>query len=141
MTIDQIQEQIVEEFSVFTDWMEKYTYLIELSKELQGFKEEFRINQNLIKGCQSQVWLQVEFKNGKIIFYADSDTVLTKGMIELLIRVLSNRTPEEIVNAKLWFVDKIGLTTHLSPTRSNGLISMIKQIKLYAIAYKTKYNI
>ncbi|PIP54478.1 MAG: Fe-S metabolism protein SufE [Bacteroidetes bacterium CG23_combo_of_CG06-09_8_20_14_all_32_9] len=141
MTIDQIQEQIVEEFSVFTDWMEKYTYLIELSKELQGFKEEFRINQNLIKGCQSQVWLQVEFKNGKIIFYADSDTVLTKGMIALLIRVLSNRTPEEIVNAKLWFVDKIGLTTHLSPTRSNGLISMIKQIKLYAIAYKTKYNI
>ena len=141
MTIDQIQEQIVEEFSVFTDWMEKYTYLIELSKELQGFKEEFRINQNLIKGCQSQVWLQVEFKNGKIIFYADSDTVLTKGMIALLIRVLSNRTPEEIVNAKLWFVDKIGLTTHLSPTRSNGLTSMIKQIKLYAIAYKTKYNI
>ena len=140
MTIDQAQEQIVEEFSVFADWMEKYTYLIDLSKELQNFKEEYRNGNNLIKGCQSQVWLQDEYIDGKIIFYADSDAIITKGMIALLVRVLSNRTPDEIANAELWFVDKIGLTTHLSPTRSNGLISMIKQMKLYALAYKAKYH-
>ena len=140
MTIDQAQEQIVEEFSVYADWMEKYTYLIDLSKELQNFKEEYRNGNNLIKGCQSQVWLQDEYIDGKIIFYADSDAIITKGMIALLVRVLSNRTPDEIANAELWFVDKIGLTTHLSPTRSNGLISMIKQMKLYALAYKAKYH-
>ncbi|MFZ4582884.1 MAG: SufE family protein [Paludibacter sp.] len=141
MTIDQAQEQIVEEFSVFADWMEKYTYLIDLSKELKDFKEEYRDGKNLIKGCQSQVWLQDEFKDGKITFYADSDAIITKGMIALLVRVLSNRTPDEIANAELWFVDKIGLKTHLSPTRSNGLVSMIKQMKLYALAYKAKYNL
>lgn len=141
MTIDQAQEQIVEEFSVFSDWMEKYTYLIDLSKELKDFKEEYRNGKNLIKGCQSQVWLQDEYKDGKITFFADSDAIITKGMIALLVRVLSNRTPDEIANAELWFVDKIGLTTHLSPTRSNGLISMIKQMKLYALAYKAKYNL
>ncbi len=140
MTIDQAQEQIVEEFSVFADWMEKYTYLIDLSKELQGFKEEYRNGNNLIKGCQSQVWLQDEYKEGKITFYADSDAIITKGMIALLVRVLSDRTPDEIATAELWFVDKIGLKTHLSPTRSNGLISMIKQMKLYALAYKAKYQ-
>lgn len=141
MTIDQAQEQIVEEFSVFADWMEKYTYLIDLSKELKDFKEEYRDGKNLIKGCQSQVWLQDEYKDGKITFYADSDAIITKGMIALLVRVLSNRTPDEIANAELWFVDKIGLKTHLSPTRSNGLVSMIKQMKLYALAYKAKYNL
>jgi cysteine desulfuration protein SufE len=141
MTIDQAQEQIVEEFSVFADWMEKYTYLIDLSKELKDFKEEYRDGKNLIKGCQSQVWLQDEYKDGKITFYADSDAIITKGMIALLVRVLSNRTPDEIANAELWFVDKIGLKTHLSPTRSNGLVSMIKQMKLYAFAYKAKYNL
>jgi cysteine desulfuration protein SufE len=141
MTIDQVQEQIVEEFSVFADWMEKYTYLIDLSKELQDFKEEYRTGQNLIKGCQSQVWLQDEYIDGKIKFYADSDAIITKGMIALLVRVLSDRTPNEISNAELWFIDKIGLTTHLSPTRSNGLMSMVKQMKLYALAYKAKYNI
>ncbi|MBI5540667.1 MAG: SufE family protein [Bacteroidia bacterium] len=141
MTIDQVQEQIVEEFSVYADWMEKYTYLIELSKDLTEFKEEYRSSKNLIKGCQSQVWLQDEFVDGKIKFYADSDAIITKGMIALLVRLLSNRTPDEIANADLWFIDKIGLTTHLSPTRSNGLLSMVKQMKMYALAYKTKYNL
>lgn len=141
MTIDQVQEQIVEEFSVYADWMEKYTYLIELSKDLTEFKEEYRSSKNLIKGCQSQVWLQDEFIDGKIKFYADSDAIITKGMIALLVRLLSNRTPDEIANADLWFIDRIGLTTHLSPTRSNGLLSMVKQMKMYALAYKTKYNL
>ncbi len=141
MTIEQAQEQIVEDFSVYTDWMEKYTYLIELSKDLQGFKEEYRNKQNLIKGCQSQVWLQAEYLDGKIKFYADSDAIITKGMIALLVKALSNRTPDEIANAELWFIEKIGLNTHLSPTRSNGLASMVKQMKLYAIAYKSKYNV
>lgn len=141
MTIDQIQEQIVEEFSAYSDWTEKYTYLIDLSKELQGFKEEYRNGQNLIKGCQSQVWLQAEYAEGKVLFFADSDAIITKGMIALLVKVFSNRTPEEIENADLWFIDKIGLASHLSPTRSNGLLSMVKQMKLYALAYKTKYKI
>ena len=141
MSIDQVQEQIVEEFANFNDWTEKYTYLIELSKELNGFKEEFRNSGNLIKGCQSQVWLQADYIDGKVIFYADSDAIITKGMVALLIRVLSNNEPQEIENAELWFIDKIGLTTHLSPTRSNGLVSMVKQMKLYALAYKTKYNL
>ncbi|OFX28718.1 MAG: Fe-S metabolism protein SufE [Bacteroidetes bacterium GWA2_32_17] len=141
MSIEQAQEQIVEEFSEYPDWMEKYTYLIELSKVLQGFKEEYRNTQNLIIGCQSQVWLQAEYVDKKINFYADSDAIITKGMVALLVRVLSNRTPDEIANAELWFIEKIGLNTHLSPTRSNGLASMVKQMKLYAIAYKTKYNV
>ncbi len=141
MTIEQTQEQIVEDFSAYTDWMEKYSYLIELSKELQGFKEAYRNKQNLIKGCQSQVWLQAEYVDGKINFYADSDAIITKGMIALLVKALSNRTPDEIANAELWFIEKIGLNTHLSPTRSNGLASMVKQMKLYAIAYKSKYNV
>lgn len=140
MSIDQLQKQIVEEFANFNDWTEKYTYLIELSKELKGFKEEFRNNGNLIKGCQSQVWLQADYVDGKVVFFADSDAIITKGMIALLIRVLSNCEPQEIENAELWFIDKIGLSSHLSPTRSNGLVSMIKQMKLYALAYKTKYH-
>jgi len=140
MTIDQIQEQIVEEFSAYSDWTEKYTYLIELSKELQGFKEEYRNNQNLIKGCQSQVWLQADYEDGKIKFFADSDAIITKGIIALLIRVLSDRTTIEIETADLWYINKIGLNSHLSPTRSNGLLSMIKQMKLYALAYKTKFE-
>ena len=141
MTIEQVQEQIVEEFSVFNDWTDKYTYLIELSKELDGFKDEYKTNSNLIKGCQSQVWLHAEYKEGKVIFYADSDAIITKGMIALLIRVLSNREPDEISNTNLWFIEKIGLNSHLSPTRSNGLVSMVKQMKLYALAYKTKFNV
>ncbi len=140
MTADQAQEQIVEEFSAFADWTDKYTYLIELSKELDGFKDEYRTGSNLIKGCQSQVWLHAGYTDGKIIFYADSDAILTKGMVALLIRVLSNREPDEITNADLWFIEKIGLNTHLSPTRSNGLVSMVKQMKLYALAFKTKYK-
>ena len=141
MSIDQVQEQIVEEFTSFNDWTEKYTYLIELSKELTGFKEEYRNNGNLIKGCQSQVWLQADYINGKVLFFADSDAIITKGMVALLIRVLSNYEPQEIEKAELWFIDKIGLTSHLSPTRSNGLVSMVKQMKLYALAYKTKYSL
>jgi len=141
MNIEEAQNQITEEFSVYTDWMEKYSYLIELSKELNGFKEEYRIKPNLIKGCQSQVWLQAEFVNGKVVFFADSDAILTKGLIALLIRVLSNRTPDEITNSELWFIEKIGLNSHLSPTRSNGLVSMIKQMKMYALAFKAKYNL
>lgn len=140
-TIDQIQEQIVEDFSAYSDWTEKYTYLIDLSKELQGFKEEYRNGQNLIKGCQSQVWLQAEYNDGKVLFFADSDAIITKGMIALLVKVFSNRTPAEIESADLWFIDKIGLTSHLSPTRSNGLLSMVKQMKLYALAYKAKYKL
>ena len=140
MTANQVQEQIVEEFSVFADWTEKYTYLIELSKELNGFKNEYKTNANLIKGCQSQVWLEAEYSNGKVIFYADSDAIITKGMIALLIRVLSDREPDEISNTDLWFIEKTGLNSHLSPTRSNGLVSMVKQMKLYALAFKTKYE-
>ena len=140
MTVNQAQEQIVEEFSAFSDWTEKYTYLIELSKELDGFKSDYKNKSNLINGCQSQVWLHAEYKDGKVIFYADSDAIITKGMIALLIRVLSNQEPDEIANADLWFIEKIGLNSHLSPTRSNGLVSMVKQMKLYALAYKTKYE-
>ena len=140
MTIEQIQEQIVEDFSVYDDWTEKYTHLIELSKELDGFKTEYKNNSNLIKGCQSQVWLHAEYKEGKVYFYADSDAIITKGMVALLIKVLSDQEPDSISNADLWFIDKIGLNSHLSPTRSNGLVSMIKQMKLYALAFKTKYN-
>jgi len=140
MTIDESQEQIVEEFSVFSDWTEKYTYLIELSKELDGFKNEFKTSSNLIKGCQSQVWLNAEYVDGKVVFNADSDAIITKGIIALLIRVLSIREPDEILSTDLWFIEKIGLNSHLSPTRSNGLVSMVKQMKLYALAYKTKYN-
>jgi cysteine desulfuration protein SufE len=121
--------------------MEKYNYIIELAKNLPPFKEEYRKKENLIQGCQSQVWLGSEYENGKLLFYADSDAIITKGIVALLLRVLSGQSPNEILNTDLWFVDKIGLSSHLSPTRSNGLLSMIKQIKMYALAYKTKYNL
>lgn len=133
-TIKQIQEAIVEEFSLFDDWMERYEYIIELGKSLPMIADQYKKEENLIKGCQSQVWLHAEKQNGKIVFTADSDAILTKGIIAILIRAFSNQDPEEIMKADTSFVDEIGLKEHLSPTRANGLVSMIKQIKLYAIA-------
>ena len=138
MTIKETQETIIEEFSVFEDWMDKYNYLIDLSKGLSNFDEKYKINENLIKGCQSRVWLNGEFENGLIVFSADSDAIITKGIIALLIRVLSNRTPDEILNTELYFIDQIGLKENLSPTRANGLVSMIKQMRMYALAFKSK---
>ncbi|MGQ0828209.1 MAG: SufE family protein [Bacteroidota bacterium] len=136
MTIDEIEKEIIEEFSVFDDWMGKYEYLIDLGKSLPMIAEENKTDDKLIKGCQSRVWMHSELKDGKVIFTADSDAIITKGMVALMVRVLSDHTPDEIVNSKLDFVETIGLTQHLSPTRSNGLLSMIKQMKLDAYAYK-----
>jgi len=138
MTIQEEENRIIEEFSYFEDWMDKYNYIIELGKTLPPIDEEYRQDKYLISGCQSNVWLQAELIDGKICFKADSDAIITKGIISLLIRVLSERTPEEILNASLIYLDTIGLTKHLSPTRSNGLLSMVKQMKIYAIAYKHK---
>ena len=136
MSIEETEQEIIEEFEIFDDWLQKYEHLIDLGKSLPLIDEKNKTNDKLIKGCQAQVWLQSEFKNGKIIYTADSDAIITKGMVALMVRVLSNHTPDEIINAKLDFVEKIGLIKHLSPTRSNGLVSMIKQMKLDAIAYK-----
>jgi cysteine desulfuration protein SufE len=135
MTINDIQREIIDEFSVYEEWMDKYSYLIELGNELKDLDPKEKIDQNLIKGCQSRVWLVSDFVDGKIIFRGESDAVIVKGLVALLLRVVSNRTPEEILNNELFFVDEIGLKQHLSPTRSNGLLAMIKQIKLYAVAY------
>lgn len=138
MTINEIQEEIIEEFSVFDEWMDKYTYLIELGNDLEGFDDKNRVEQNLIEGCQSKVWLNAEVVDGKIYYTGDSDAIITKGIVALLIRTLSGHTPDEILNNELFFIDKVGLKEHLSPTRSNGLVSMIKQMHLYALAFKTK---
>ena len=138
MSIEEIEQEIIEEFEIFDDWMGKYEYLIDMGKSLPMIQEKYKTDDKLIKGCQSRVWMQSELKDGKIIFTADSDAIITKGMVALMVRVLSNHTPDEIMNAKLEFVDKIGLTQHLSPTRSNGLVSMIKQMKMDALAYKSK---
>ena len=138
MEINAIQDEIIEEFSVYEDWMEKYSYLIELGNSVPPISEEFKKPENLIQGCQSQVWLNAEVQNGKILFSADSDAIITKGIVALLIKVFSNHTPDEILNSELYFIDKIGLKENLSPTRSNGLVAMIKQMKMYALAYKTK---
>lgn len=140
MTITEIEDQIVEEFSIFDDWMDRYNYLIELSKELPIIDEKEKTEQNVIKGCQSRVWVNAEFRDGKVIFTADSDAIITKGIIALLIRVFSNRTPREILENELTFIDRIGLKENLSPTRANGLLAMIKQMKLYALAYQSKAN-
>lgn len=136
MTIQETEQEIIEEFAMFDDWMQKYEHLIELGKSLPLIDSSHKTEDKLIKGCQAQVWLHSEFKDNKVIFTADSDAIITKGMIALMIRVLSNHTPDEIANAKLDFVETIGLIQHLSPTRSNGLVSMVKQMKLDAIAYK-----
>ena len=138
MKIKEIQEEIVEEFSMFDDWMERYEYIIELGKNLPLIKEEFKTENNLIKGCQSKVWLQGEQKDDKIIFTADSDAILTKGIIAILIRVFSKQSDKDILDADMSFIDEIGLKEHLSPTRANGLVSMIKNIKMYALAFNTQ---
>lgn len=138
MTIKEIQEEIVDEFLMFDDWMERYEYIIELGKTIPKIDEQYKTDDNVIKGCQSKVWLHAEQKNNKIIYTADSDAILTKGIIALLLRVFSNHTPKEILDADTSFIDEIGLKEHLSPTRANGLVSMIKQLKLYAIAYQSK---
>lgn len=135
MTIKEAENQIIEEFSIFTDWLDKYEYLIELGKSLPIIKESSKSETNLIKGCQSKVWLAADYIDGKIYFTADSDAIITKGIISLLIRVFSGRTPQEIIDADLGFIKEIGLQDNLSSTRSNGLVSMIKQIKFYALAF------
>jgi cysteine desulfuration protein SufE len=139
-SIEDSQKEIVSEFALYDDWMDKYNYLIELSRELPLIPTELKVNDNLINGCQSKVWLNANYNDGKIVLTADSDAIITKGIIALLVRVLSGRTPKEILDTDLFFVDQIGLRQNLSPTRSNGLLSMIRQIKLYALAYQTKYG-
>ncbi|NUM51853.1 MAG: SufE family protein [Flavobacteriales bacterium] len=138
MKIEEIENQIIDEFSLFDEWEGKYEYLIELGKEMPIINEKLKTDDKLIKGCQSKVWLHSEIKDGKIIFTADSDAIITKGIVALLVRVLSNHTPSEIIDTELRFIDKIGLKEHLSPTRANGLVSMIKQMKLDALALKTQ---
>ena len=140
MTLTETQDEIIREFEVFDDWLDKYDYLIDLSNDLPLIKSEYKTNEYLINGCQSKVWLRADFDRDKILFTADSDAVITKGIISLLIRVLSDRDPKDIVNADLYFIDRIGLRENLSPTRSNGLLAMIKKMKLYALAYQTKMN-
>ena len=141
MSINELQDQIIEEFSLLGEWMDRYSYLIELGNGLGNFSEEYRTNQNLIEGCQSKVWLHAELKDGKIFFFADSDAIIVKGIVALLIKVLDGRTPSEILDADLYFIDKVGLKEHLSPTRSNGLVAMVKQMRMYALAYKTKLGL
>jgi cysteine desulfuration protein SufE len=138
MELNQVQNNIVEEFAVFDDWMDKYNFLIELGKELPVIDPRYKTKDFLIEGCQSKVWLHPEFDGEIITFTADSDAIITRGIVSLLIKVLSGRTPKEIIAANLFFIDKIGLRQNLSPTRSNGLLSMVRQIKLYALAYDTK---
>ena len=138
MTIKEIQEEIIDEFSMFDDWMERYEYIIELGKSLPIIDEQYKIDENLIKGCQSKVWLFSELNNDKVKFTADSDAILTKGIVALLLRVYSDQKPEDILTAETHFIDEIGLKEHLSPTRANGLVSMVKQIKMYAIAQQAK---
>jgi len=132
------ENQIVEEFSAFEDWVDKYSYIIELGKTLPIIDKKYKTDNFVIKGCQAQVWLFAEFKDGRVYYSADSDALITKGIVSILIRVLSGATPDEIISANMSCIDKIGLKEHLSPTRANGLLLMIKQMKLYALAYKTK---
>ena len=138
--IEDKEHEIIEEFSLFDDWMDKYEHIIGLGKELPLIEDSLKTDDLLIKGCQSRVWLHARLEDGKVIFTADSDAIITKGIISLLIRVLSGQTPDDIINTDLTFVEHIGLKEHLSPTRSNGLVSMIKQMKLYALAFKTQQN-
>ena len=140
VTIEEIQNDIIEEFEMFEDWMQRYEYMIELGKSLPLIEEQFKTDNNIIKGCQSKVWLHAELDNNNVVFTADSDAIITKGIIAILIRAFSNQTPKAIIEANTDFIDKIGLKEHLSPTRANGLVSMIKQLKLYAIAYQTQVS-
>jgi cysteine desulfuration protein SufE len=138
MTINDIQDEIIEEFSSFEDWMDKYSLLIEYGNGLDSFPEEHKIEQNLIDGCQSKVWFTAELKDNKVIYHGDSDAILVKGIVALLIRVMNGHTPKEIVEADLYFIDEINLREHLSPTRSNGLNAMLKQMRLFALTYQAK---
>jgi len=140
MTIKEIQEEIIDEFSMFDDWMQRYEYIIELGKSLPLIEESYKVDENLIVGCQSKVWLHAEIEGDDLHFTADSDAILTKGIVALLLRVFDHQKPTDILDADLYFIDEIGLKEHLSPTRANGLVSMIKQIKLYALAFQSKLS-
>ncbi|MDY6000025.1 MAG: SufE family protein [Candidatus Limisoma sp.] len=139
-TINQIQDEIIDDFSGLTDWMDKYALIIDMGNSLPPIDERHKTPENLIEGCQSRVWVAAEYVDGRIDFTADSDAIIVKGIISMLLRVLSHQTPSDILDADLYFIDEIGLREHLSPTRSNGLLAMVKQIKMYALAYKTKEN-
>lgn len=138
MTINELQDNVIEEFSAFDDWMDKYVLLIDLGNSLPPLEEKYKTESNLIEGCQSRVWLQADYEDGKIIFKGESDAVIVKGIVSLLINVLSGHTPQEILDTDLYFIEQIGLKEHLSPTRSNGLVAMVKQMRMYALAYRTK---
>ncbi|MEY8610289.1 SufE family protein [Parabacteroides segnis] len=138
MTINELQDNVIEEFSTFDDWMDKYALLIDLGNSLPPLEEKYKTESNLIEGCQSRVWLQADYEDGKIIFKGESDAVIVKGIVSLLINVLSGHTPQEILDTDLYFIEQIGLKEHLSPTRSNGLVAMVKQMRMYALAYRTK---
>lgn len=138
MTINEFQDEVIEDFSELSDWMDKYQMLIDLGNELEPLDERYKTQSNLIDGCQSRVWLQCDEKEGNLYFTADSDALIVKGIIALLIRVVSGHTPQEIMNAELYFIDRIGLHEHLSPTRANGLLAMVKQMKMYALAFQAK---
>lgn len=137
-TIDELQEEVIEEFSDFDDWMDKYQLLIDLGNELEPLDEKYKTESNLIDGCQSRVWLQADLIDGKMVLQAESDALIVKGIVALLIRVLSGHSPQEVLNADLYFIEQIGLKEHLSPTRSNGLLAMLKQIKMYALVFSSK---
>ena len=141
MTINQIQDEIIEEFCDIEDWMDRYAYIIDLGNALPAIDEQYKTPSPIIEGCQSRVWLNAEMNDGKVVYTADSDAIIVKGIISLLIKVLSGQSPDDIINADLYFVEKIGLAEHLSPTRSNGLVAMVKQIKMYALAFKAKGGI
>ena len=138
MTINELQDNVIEEFSAFDDWMDKYALLIDLGNSLPPLEEKYKTESNLIEGCQSRVWLTADYEDGKIIFKGESDAVIVKGIVSLLINVLSGHTPREILDTDLYFIEQIGLKEHLSPTRSNGLVAMVKQMRMYALAYRTK---
>ena len=138
MSINELQDQIIDEFSVFDDWMDKYALLIDLGNSLPPLDERYKTESNLIEGCQSRVWLQAHYVDGKIIFQGESDAVIVKGIVSLLIQILSGHTPQEIIDADLYFIERVGLKEHLSPTRSNGLVAMVKQMRLYAVAFRAK---
>ena len=137
-TINEVQDEIIKEFSGFDDWMDKYQLLIDMGSGQEPLPEEYKTEQNLIDGCQSRVWLQADYREGRVVFRAESDALIVKGIVDLLVRVLSGHTPQEILDADLYFIDRIGLKEHLSPTRSNGLVAMLKQMKMYALAFKAK---
>ena len=138
MTINELQDNVIEEFSDFDDWVDKYALLIDLGNSLPPLEEKYKTESNLIEGCQSRVWLQADYVDGKILFKGESDAVIVKGIVSLLISILSDHTPQEILDADLYFIEKIGLKEHLSPTRSNGLVAMVKQMRMYALAFRTK---